>query len=167
MLQISTTNFEDKSKPIYFLTTMIHAREWVTTPVALYSIYRLVENLRAEDRDVLNDVDWIIMPLLNPDGYEYTHTDVSILHCFFRVVDMVLLTQWLIVSCCREFDTEPARNQYLYDLRIVAPGLAVCVSEFKCLQSNLRYRVCMAINTGSKKIIFQSIRKHITALVQR
>ncbi|KAJ8713183.1 hypothetical protein PYW08_008487 [Mythimna loreyi] len=74
-LKISTTNFEDKSKPVYFMTTMIHAREWVTTPVALYSIYRLVENTRAEDMDVLNDVDWIILPLLNPDGYEFSHTD--------------------------------------------------------------------------------------------
>ncbi|KAJ8711532.1 hypothetical protein PYW07_008774 [Mythimna separata] len=73
-LKISTTNFEDKSKPIYFMTTMIHAREWVTTPTTLYSIHRLVENLRTEDTDVLNDVDWIILPLLNPDGYEYSHT---------------------------------------------------------------------------------------------
>ncbi|PZC82648.1 hypothetical protein B5X24_HaOG210092 [Helicoverpa armigera] len=74
-LKISTTNFEDASKPVYILTTMIHAREWVTTPVALYSIYRLVENLRSQDQDLLRDIDWIIMPLVNPDGYEYTHTN--------------------------------------------------------------------------------------------
>lgn len=59
------------------MNAMIHAREWVTTPVALYSVYRLVENLRSEDSDLLSDVDWIIMPLVNPDGYEYSHTNVS------------------------------------------------------------------------------------------
>ncbi|XP_075983745.1 carboxypeptidase B-like [Anticarsia gemmatalis] len=74
-LKISTTNFTDTSKPIYFMDAMIHAREWVTTPVALYSIYRLVENLRTEDADLRTDVDWIILPVVNPDGYEYTHTN--------------------------------------------------------------------------------------------
>ncbi|XP_022832017.1 carboxypeptidase B-like [Spodoptera litura] len=74
-LKISTTNFEDHSKPIYFMEAMIHAREWVTTPVAMYSVYRLVENLRAQDQDLLNDIDWIILPLVNPDGYEYSHTE--------------------------------------------------------------------------------------------
>lgn len=64
---------------------MIHAREWVTTPVALYAIHRLVEDLRDSDRDLLQNVDWIIMPLVNPDGYEYSHTDVSILTDFYWV----------------------------------------------------------------------------------
>ena len=27
----------------------------------------------------------------------------------------------------------PARNKYFYDLKVVVPGLAVCVCEFKCL----------------------------------
>ncbi|XP_068623834.1 carboxypeptidase B-like [Battus philenor] len=74
-LKISTTNFTDTTKPIYFMNAMIHAREWVTTPVALYAIHRLVEDVRAQERDVLESTDWIIMPLANPDGYEYTHTD--------------------------------------------------------------------------------------------
>ncbi|CAK1590646.1 unnamed protein product [Parnassius mnemosyne] len=73
-LKISTTNFTDVSKPIYFMNAMLHAREWVTTPVALYSIHRLVEEIRSQDRDLLDNIDWIIMPLANPDGYEYSHT---------------------------------------------------------------------------------------------
>ncbi|KAJ8713191.1 hypothetical protein PYW08_008495 [Mythimna loreyi] len=77
-LKISTTNFNDPSKPIYFMNAMIHAREWVTTPVTLYSAYRLVENVRTEDMDLVNDVDWIIMPLVNPDGYEFSHTDTRL-----------------------------------------------------------------------------------------
>ncbi|XP_013142996.1 PREDICTED: carboxypeptidase B-like [Papilio polytes] len=74
-LKISTTNFTDTSKPIYFMNAMLHAREWVTAPVALYSIHRLVEDLRSQDRDLLDNIDWIIMPLVNADGYEYSHID--------------------------------------------------------------------------------------------
>ncbi|XP_038217345.1 carboxypeptidase B-like [Zerene cesonia] len=61
-LKISTTNFEDPNKPIYFMDAAMHAREWVTTPVALYTIHRLVEGLQDEDRDLRDNVDWIILP---------------------------------------------------------------------------------------------------------
>ncbi|XP_049878940.1 carboxypeptidase B-like [Pectinophora gossypiella] len=74
-VKISTTNFEDASKPIYFMDAMIHAREWVTTPVSLYSIHRLVVDRREEDEDLLEGTDWIIYPVVNPDGYEFSHTD--------------------------------------------------------------------------------------------
>ncbi|XP_045770470.1 uncharacterized protein LOC123870997 [Maniola jurtina] len=74
-LKISTSNFANQSKPIYFMDATMHAREWVTTPVTLYTIHRLVEDLRDEDRDLLEDVDWIILPIVNPDGYEFTRTD--------------------------------------------------------------------------------------------
>ncbi|KAJ8711539.1 hypothetical protein PYW07_008781 [Mythimna separata] len=77
-LKISTTQFKDPSKPIYFMNAMLHAREWVTTPVTLYSVFRLVENVRTEDMDLINDVDWIILPLANPDGYEFSHTDTRL-----------------------------------------------------------------------------------------
>lgn len=61
---------------------MIHAREWATTPVTLYAIHRLVEDLRDEDRDLLENIDWIIYPMVNPDGYEYSHESVSISSSF-------------------------------------------------------------------------------------
>lgn len=56
---------------------MIHAREWVTTPVALFSIHRLLEGLRPQDDDLLDGIDWIIYPMVNPDGYEHSHDEVS------------------------------------------------------------------------------------------
>lgn len=76
------------------MMAMLHAREWVTTPVTLYSIHRLVENLRNEDRDLLEGTDWIILPMANPDGYEYSISDVS--RIYFKGKPVVLLCR---VAC--------------------------------------------------------------------
>ncbi|KAJ8922113.1 hypothetical protein NQ315_004047 [Exocentrus adspersus] len=63
-------------KPIIYIEAAIHAREWISPPVALYVINQLVEN--TENADMYRDVDWVILPVVNPDGYEYTHTDVRL-----------------------------------------------------------------------------------------
>jgi len=41
------------------------------------------------DRDVkymLDNYEWVILPVLNVDGYEYTHTRV----CYLRTINVVL-----------------------------------------------------------------------------
>ncbi|KAK4007879.1 hypothetical protein OUZ56_013028 [Daphnia magna] len=50
----------------------IHAREWISPAVATYIIQQLVEV--PANAKLLSNVDWYIMPVVNPDGYEYTHT---------------------------------------------------------------------------------------------
>lgn len=66
-------------KPAIFVDCGIHAREWVAPATGLYIINQLVENSN-QNQDLINDVDWYIIPVLNPDGYEYTHTNVSFLY---------------------------------------------------------------------------------------
>ena len=51
----------------------MHAREWISTAVSTYIISQLVERNENYTR-LLDTSDWIIMPVSNPDGYEYTHT---------------------------------------------------------------------------------------------
>ncbi|CAK1542472.1 unnamed protein product [Leptosia nina] len=72
-LKISSSNFEDRSKSLIFIEATIHAREWITPPVATYAIHKLVEDLT--DRELLDKFDWIILPVSNPDGYEFSHTN--------------------------------------------------------------------------------------------
>lgn len=43
--------------------------------MALYIINQLVEN--PENTALYEDIDWVLVPVANPDGYEYTHTTVS------------------------------------------------------------------------------------------
>lgn len=52
----------------------IHAREWITPAVVTYLLHRLLEDPHADDTDLLDNLDWYILPVVNPDGYEYTRT---------------------------------------------------------------------------------------------
>lgn len=67
--------FQDESKPIVFMESLLHAREWVTLPATLYAIHRLV--IDVTEQDLLQDIDWIVLPIANPDGYVHTHEEVS------------------------------------------------------------------------------------------
>jgi murein tripeptide amidase MpaA len=62
-------------RPGVLVDAGIHAREWIAPAMALYIINQLVEN-NATNSDLTDDVDWFIVPVLNPDGYEYSHNTV-------------------------------------------------------------------------------------------
>jgi carboxypeptidase A4 len=51
----------------------IHAREWITPASVTYVIKQLVENRK--NNTWADKVDFYVVPVLNPDGYEYTHTN--------------------------------------------------------------------------------------------
>ncbi|XP_060521682.1 carboxypeptidase B-like [Cylas formicarius] len=50
----------------------IHAREWITPATVTFIVNHLMANYENEPKSIQN-VDWYFAPLLNPDGYEYTH----------------------------------------------------------------------------------------------
>ncbi|KAK4877360.1 hypothetical protein RN001_009866 [Aquatica leii] len=62
----------DNNKPIIFITAGVYGREWFSVALAKYVIKELVEN--SINNDLLNQVDWHVLPVMNPDGYEYSHT---------------------------------------------------------------------------------------------
>jgi len=60
--------------PTIFIESTIHAREWITVATATYVLNEL---LTSNDTDIVNlaqNFDWVIVPVLNVDGYAYTHT---------------------------------------------------------------------------------------------
>jgi len=66
----------EPTKPIVLIDAGIHAREWVSVSTIMYIINQVVRN---PDDDTLikafvDSYDFVFMPVLNPDGYEYTWT---------------------------------------------------------------------------------------------
>lgn len=60
-------------KPAIFIEGGIHAREWISPATVTFIIRELVTN--PNFRDLIKMYDWIVMPVVNPDGYEYSHTE--------------------------------------------------------------------------------------------
>ncbi|KAK4877361.1 hypothetical protein RN001_009867 [Aquatica leii] len=73
IIQISVNR--TANNPIILIEAGMHGREWIAPAQALYVIHQLVENPYYSY--LIKDVDWHIIPVLNPDGYEYSH-DVDV-----------------------------------------------------------------------------------------
>ncbi|CAG2107277.1 unnamed protein product [Medioppia subpectinata] len=65
------------NKSIIYIDGGTHAREWAAVSTACYIIDRLIDDYNAGDKVVtylLNRFDFYVVPVVNPDGYEYSHT---------------------------------------------------------------------------------------------
>ncbi|XP_062550730.1 carboxypeptidase B-like [Armigeres subalbatus] len=71
-LTISTLGEVTKTRPIVFMDAGIHAREWAGVMSVMYMIEQLVNNPELYTEQ-LENTDYVIIPVLNPDGYVYTH----------------------------------------------------------------------------------------------
>ncbi|XP_063585938.1 carboxypeptidase O-like [Penaeus indicus] len=59
-----------RNKPMVLMEGGAHAREWISPAVATY----LAQQLADSGKSFLKRVTVILVPVLNPDGYEYSHT---------------------------------------------------------------------------------------------
>lgn len=71
LLKIGSQKFTDK--PAIVIEAGIHAREWISPATATFIMRELVEN-QAENQDLIDFFDFYILPVANPDGYEYSFT---------------------------------------------------------------------------------------------
>ncbi|XP_054165083.1 zinc carboxypeptidase A 1-like [Oppia nitens] len=68
---------EKKTKPVIFIESGIHAREWISPATSQCFAQNLIQGHKTGNADIvglLQKFDFYILPVLNPDGYEYTHT---------------------------------------------------------------------------------------------
>ncbi|RZC37059.1 Peptidase M14 and/or Propep M14 domain containing protein [Asbolus verrucosus] len=57
-----------------FVDGNIHACEWISSAVVTYILNQLLTNTDPNVRQVAESHDWYIFPVINPDGFVYTHT---------------------------------------------------------------------------------------------
>lgn len=64
-----------KTKPAIFVEAGAHGREWIGPASATWIINHLLDLIHKNNslNETISAVDWYIMPVLNPDGYEYSH----------------------------------------------------------------------------------------------
>ncbi|XP_022101124.1 carboxypeptidase B-like isoform X2 [Acanthaster planci] len=65
------------NKPILWLMSGVHAREWLSPATQLKMVDMLVDGYRRGDSEIVNlvnNVDFYFLPMANPDGYEYSRT---------------------------------------------------------------------------------------------
>ncbi|XP_042870285.1 carboxypeptidase B-like [Penaeus japonicus] len=70
-LRVAKVSTGGENKPAIWIDGGIHSREWVSPATAMFILHRLVE-FNWEDHEIISEFDWYILPLANPDGYEYT-----------------------------------------------------------------------------------------------
>ncbi|KAI1465123.1 uncharacterized protein F4812DRAFT_132881 [Daldinia caldariorum] len=64
------------SKPAVYFNGNVHAREWISSKVVEYITYQLVANYNNDTtvKSFLDNYDFYILPIVNPDGFLYTQT---------------------------------------------------------------------------------------------
>ena len=64
------------NKPGLLIHGCQHAREWLTPPTVAYLAEQLLAQYGSDVNSTLlvNSLDWYLIPVMNPDGYEYTWT---------------------------------------------------------------------------------------------
>lgn len=62
-------------KPAVLFNGCQHAREWVAVMVPMYIADRLVRDYDSDPaiQSVMDEIEFFIVPIVNPDGYEYTY----------------------------------------------------------------------------------------------
>jgi len=74
-IKIVKINSNNTNLPIIFIDAGIHAREWISPAATLFLIERLTKVLsKGRGKTDIGKYQWHIIPLANPDGYEYTRT---------------------------------------------------------------------------------------------
>lgn len=64
------------NKSVMFINCGLHAREWIAISTCVYVARELVLKYRTDEsiRDLVDKLEWIVIPVVNVDGYVYTHS---------------------------------------------------------------------------------------------
>lgn len=66
-----------QGNPTIFIESNIHAREWASVATSTYILNELLTSSDPQIKEMAENYDWVFVPVVNVDGYEYTHTSVN------------------------------------------------------------------------------------------
>ncbi|XP_013146433.1 PREDICTED: zinc carboxypeptidase-like [Papilio polytes] len=72
-LRINTSQ-RNAPKPVVFIESGIHAREWIAPATTTYFINELLTSNDSNITHIRDQFDWRIFPSCNPDGYHHSYT---------------------------------------------------------------------------------------------
>jgi len=75
ILGVRITNIENLNRetlPVVFVTAGVSARDWMSVMTAVNIIHELVEHYEDENFHIVDNIEWFILPVANPDGYEFS-----------------------------------------------------------------------------------------------
>ena len=67
------------NKSIIYIDGGMHAREWASITTVLYTTEQLIKEFKNGNnlvRSLVKNFDFLIVPVVNPDGYEWSYTRV-------------------------------------------------------------------------------------------
>jgi len=64
--------------PGVFIESQIHSNEWITSATCTWFINQLLSSEDKVVRNIAENNDWYIVPVLNVDGFVYSHEKVSL-----------------------------------------------------------------------------------------
>lgn len=70
-LRIHRGGGEFGRNPVVFVDGGCHAREWAAHASVMYLVHELITNATVTN-ELLDGVDWLVVPMMNPDGYHYS-----------------------------------------------------------------------------------------------
>nr|XP_032521326.1 zinc carboxypeptidase A 1-like [Danaus plexippus plexippus] len=76
MAKITLPVRKKRSRPKIIVEGGIHSREWVSIAFVTYFLHQVlttVDKKESKLKSIAEEYEWYFIPVLNPDGYEYTH----------------------------------------------------------------------------------------------
>lgn|GEM_PF-6331597 len=78
-IKISGSGGTKQNRPAVLLNGTLHAREWISPMTNMYAAEQLLGQYgtNSDIRSLLDEVDFYVIPVVNPDGYEYSWASPS------------------------------------------------------------------------------------------
>jgi len=75
--QKAKSSAKNTGKPQIWMNGGQHAREWIAPAAVMYMTEHLLKGYKSKDpkiKHLLDKFEFVVAPVINPDGYEYSHT---------------------------------------------------------------------------------------------